>query len=84
MKSLNIIALQKKQAESILHTYPSSEPVLVNDNLRSLAEAVKQYRHYQKLYFAKRKKGEFYKDEEHFMMKYQDKIDLLLSTMDLK
>lgn len=51
--------------------------------LLQLAQYVSQYRHYQKLYFAKLQKNEFAKDEQHFMMKYQEKIDNLLKQIQL-
>jgi hypothetical protein len=53
----------------------------VNEQFRKLVEYTRQYRHYQKQYFAKLKKNEFAKDEQHFMMKYQEKIDTLLKSI---
>ncbi|MDO1446269.1 hypothetical protein Q0590_08400 [Rhodocytophaga aerolata] len=52
-----------------------------DDKFKQLVEYTRQFRHYQKLYFAKTKKGEFAKDEQHFMMKYQEKIDNLLKQI---
>jgi hypothetical protein len=63
---------------------PMQEAVIeVNEQFRRLVEYTKQYRHYQRLYFTKTKKGEFAKDEQHFMMKYQEKIDNLLKQIQL-
>jgi hypothetical protein len=63
---------------------PAAAPApTVNEQFRQLVEFTRQYRHYQRLYFAKLKKNEFAKDEQHFMMKYQEKIDQLLKQIPL-
>jgi hypothetical protein len=69
----------KKLIEIIEDEQP--EPVAPHQDLskyQQLVELVRTYRHQQKAYFAKLKRKEFAKDEQHFMMKTQEKIDLLL------
>jgi hypothetical protein len=62
---------------------PPAAASAVNEQFKQLVEYTRQYRHYQKLYFVKLKRREFAKDEQHFMMKYQEKIDQLLKHIPL-
>jgi hypothetical protein len=55
----------------------------IDERFKKLVEYTRQYRHYQKLYFAKLKKGEFAGDEKHFMMKYQEKIDTIFKHINI-
>jgi hypothetical protein len=68
-----------KSAYSIGTSTPDTEII----RLRELVELTREYRKWQKAYFAKLKRKEFAKDEQHFMMKYQEKIDQLLKNIKL-
>ena len=90
MKSIKALALalsKPEESESFKKgnssiNQPGRDEVIVIQ-LKQLYEYIKLYREYQKLYFTKLKRREFAKDEQHFMMKYQEKIDLLLRTIKL-
>jgi hypothetical protein len=53
------------------------------NNSKQMVELIRTYRQQQKAYFAKLKKREFAKDEQHHMMKTQEKIDQLLKLIQL-